>query len=71
MMEKKERIEYEVKENYYESLLLVGFVSSLGGLADNVTLGDLLDDTDSDGLSHVTDCETTEGRVLGEHLYDH
>lgn len=40
----------------------------------------LLDDTDSDGLSHVTDGESTKRRVVGEglnakrlggyHLYD-
>lgn len=37
------------------------------------TLGlvDALDDTDSDGLTHVTDGETTKGRVLGESLDTH
>ena len=32
---------------------------------------DFLDDTDSDGLLHVTDSETTEGLVVGELLNDH
>lgn len=30
-----------------------------------------LDDTDSDGLTHVTDGETSERRVLGERLNAH
>lgn len=30
-----------------------------------------LDDTDGNGLAHVTDGETTEGRVLGERLDAH
>jgi len=33
--------------------------------------GDLLDDTDGDGLTHVSDSETTERSVGGESLDDH
>ena len=57
--------------NYLRSLLLLSLLSSLGGLAGNFTLGDLLDDTDGDGLSHVTDSEATEWWVLREDLNDH
>lgn len=49
--------------------------SSLGGgLGDLAALGALvdgLDDTDSNGLSHVTDGETTERRVVSESLNAH
>jgi hypothetical protein len=52
------------------------FLASLGsGLGDLATGGssllDGLDDTDGDGLTHVTDGETTQGRVVGEGLNAH
>ena len=53
-----------------KSLLLLGLLGSLGGLADNILTGGLLDDTDSDGLSHVSNGETTERGVVGEDLDD-
>jgi len=53
-------------------LFLGGFDGSLGDLAGTlVGLDDRLDDTDSDGLTHVTDGETSKGRVLGEGLHTH
>ena len=46
--------------------------SGLGDLAGaSGGLLDSLDDTDGDGLTHVTDGETTEGRVVGESLNAH
>lgn len=50
--------------------------SLLGGLGDLtgarlLGLGDGLDDTDGDGLPHVTDGEATKRRVLGEGLDAH
>lgn len=53
-------------------LFLASLGSGLGNLAGTSSgLLDLLDDTDSDGLTHVTDGETTEGRVLSESLNAH
>jgi len=49
-------------------LLLGGLGSGLGDLAGALLLGDTLDDTDSDGLTHVTDGEATEGLVVLEGL---
>ena len=59
-----------------QSLLLGSWLggnllSSLGGLADLVNLGHGLDDTDGNGLTHVTDGKTTEWWVLGESLDAH
>jgi len=48
-----------------------GLLGSLGGLADLVNLGNSLDDTDGNGLTHVTDGEATEWWVLGESLNAH
>jgi len=47
--------------------------SGLGDLASTSLVGLLngLDDTDGDGLSHVTDSETTERRVVSESLHAH
>ena len=52
------------------------FLASLGsGLGDLAGAGsgllDLLDDTDSDGLTHVTDGEAPKRGVLGESLHAH
>lgn len=54
-------------------LLLASLDSGLGNLTGTllVRLDDGLDDTDSDGLSHVTDGETTERRVVSEGLNAH
>jgi hypothetical protein len=52
-------------------LFLGSLSSSLGDLAGLVNLGNGLDDTDSDGLTHVTDSETTERRVVSEGLNAH
>lgn len=46
-------------------------MGGLGDLAGLVGLGDGLDDTDSNGLTHVTDSETTERRVVSESLNAH
>jgi len=43
----------------------------LGGGAGDGLGGDCLDDTDGDGLPHVTDSEATKGREVGEGLDAH
>merc|ERR1711974_257681 len=48
------------------SLLLVGLLGSLGGLALDFLGGGGLDHTDGDGLPHVPDGEPSKGRELGE-----
>jgi hypothetical protein len=53
------------------TLLLGGLDGGLGDLAGLVSLDDRLDDTDSDGLTHVADSETTERWVVGEGLDTH
>jgi len=54
------------------SLLLAGLLGGLGDLAGGgFLLGDGLDDADGHGLTHVTDGEATERRVLGESLHAH
>ena len=60
----------ELKEQS-KSLLLVGLLGGLGDLtAGGFLTGGLFDDTDSDGLSHVSNGETTERGVGGEDLND-
>lgn len=54
-----------------ERLFLGSLLGGLGDLASLVGLGDRLDDTDSNGLTHVTDSETTERRVVSESLDAH
>ena len=50
----------------------MGLLSSLGNLTSGGLLaGGLLDDTDGNGLSHVSDGEATERGVGGEDLDDH
>jgi len=46
-------------------------LGGLGSLARHVLLGHALDDTDSDGLTHVTDSETAKRRVFGEDFDAH
>ena len=53
------------------SLLALSLLGGLGGLAGLLLAGDLLDDTDGDGLTHVSDGETTKRSVGGESLDDH
>jgi len=53
------------------SLLALSLLGGLGGLTGLLLAGDLLDDTDSDGLAHITDSESTEGSVGGERLDNH
>merc|ERR1712200_245982 len=53
------------------SLLLVGLLGSLGGLAGDLLGGGGLDDTDSNSLPHVPDGEPSKGRVVGEGLHAH
>ena len=53
------------------SLLVLSLLGGLGGLAGLLLAGDLLDDTDGDGLTHVSDGETTKRSVGGESLDDH
>jgi hypothetical protein len=48
---------------------LSGRLSDLAGTTSGLLNG--LDDTDGDGLTHVTDGETTQGRVVGESLNAH
>lgn len=53
-------------------LFLTGLLGGLGDLTGTTGgLVDALDDTDSDGLTHVTDSETTERGVLSEGLNTH
>jgi len=52
-------------------LLLAALGASLGDLGLGVLLGDVLDDTYGDGLTHVAHGETTERGVLGESLDTH
>lgn len=54
-------------------LFLAGLLGGLGDLASArlVRLDNALDDTDSDGLTHVTDSETSKWWVLGEGLDAH
>jgi len=54
-------------------LFLTGLYSGLGDLASTTLVGldGGLDDTDSDGLTHVTDGETTKRRVVSESLNAH
>jgi hypothetical protein len=59
------------KESISRNLLLGSLDSGLGDLASLVNLDNGLDDTDGDGLSHVTDGETSEGRVFSESLNAH
>lgn len=54
------------------NLFLAGLGGGLGDLAGTGSgLLDSLDDTDSDGLTHVTDGETTQRGVVGESLNTH
>jgi len=53
------------------NLFLSSLLSRLGNLTSLVRLVDGLDDTDSNGLSHVTDGETTKRGVLSESLNTH
>ena len=43
----------------------------LGGSTGDILGGGALDDTDSDGLPHVTDSETSQRREVGEGLNAH
>ena len=49
----------------------MGLLCGLGGGSGNVLLFHLLDDTDSDGLPHVTNGETSQRREVGEGLNAH
>ena len=51
--------------------LLLGLDGGLGGLALGLLLLDGLDDTDGNGLAHVTDGEAAQWGVLGESLDAH
>merc|ERR1719192_2851445 len=53
------------------SLLLVGLLGGLGGLAGDLLGGGGLDNTDSNSLPHVPDGEPSQGRVVGEGLHAH
>lgn len=62
----------ETSHTERKRLFLRSLLGSLGDLAGTlVSLDDGLDDTDSDGLTHVTDGETTKRGVLGESLNAH
>merc|ERR1711972_720143 len=53
------------------SLLLVSLLGRLGFLSGNILRGGRLDHANGNGLSHVSDGETSKGRVLGESLHAH
>jgi len=54
------------------SFLFLSFLSGLGGLAlSGIFPFDLLDNTDSDSLLHVSDGESTEWGIGGERFDDH
>jgi len=60
------------KSSHKGNLFLGSLLGGLGDLASTlVSLDDGLDDTDGDGLTHITDGETTEGRILSEGLNAH
>ena len=52
-------------------LLLHGLLGGLGLGSFNGLGGGGLDDTDSDGLPHVTDSEPSKWRIVGEGLNTH
>jgi len=62
---------YHTFDSMIKDLLLASLDSGLGDFASLVNLDDRLDDTDSNGLAHVTDSETTEWWVVGEGLNAH
>jgi len=57
--------------DWQRHLFLASLDSSLGGLGGLVNLLNGLDDTNGNGLTHVTDGETTKRGVLGESLLAH
>ena len=63
--------EKETNDRTGDRLFLGGLLGSLGDLAGLVGLNNGLDDTDSNGLAHVTDGETTERGVVSEGLNAH
>jgi hypothetical protein len=67
----KHRNPHPTQTKKERSLFLASLDSGLGDLANLVDLDDRLDDTDGDGLTHVTDGETSKRRVLGEGLNAH
>jgi len=52
-------------------LFLVGLLGRFGGLALGIALDDRLDDTDSNGLPHVSDGESTKRSVVSKGLNAH
>lgn len=58
--------------SYFPLFLAGDFLGSLGDLASSfLGLNNRLDDTDGDGLSHVTDGKTSERRVVSKGLDTH
>ena len=55
----------------YRCSFLSSLLGGFGSLTGLSLLGDLLDDSDSDGLSHVSDGESSEWSVGGEGLDNH
>ena len=54
------------------SLLFLGLLGGLGDLSVSlILLGDCLDDTDGNGLPHVTHGKTSQRWVVAESLYTH
>ena len=53
------------------SLLLHGLLSGLGLAALHSLGGGGLDDSHSHGLPHVTDSESSQGRIVSEGLHAH
>jgi len=59
------------RESAWKLSFLAGLLSGLGGLARGIGFIDGLDDTDGDGLSHVSDGESSKWWVLREGLDAH
>ncbi|KAF1748390.1 hypothetical protein GCK72_024857 [Caenorhabditis remanei] len=63
---------FDVKKSFEIRSLLLLWSSLLGGLGDlsggSIGLLDRLDDSDGDGLTHVTNGETSEWSVVSEGL---
>jgi len=64
-------VELDLRGCKFYSFLLLGLLCGLGGGTGNVLLLHLLDDTDGDGLPHVTDSEATQGREVREGFHAH
>lgn len=62
---------YRKFSDSHSLLLLLGLLCGLGGGASGFLGGYGFDDTDSNGLSHVTDSKATQGREVRESFHAH